>query len=142
MMLSVDEINKLQKENEHWQQLYQNEHCELLQVKEEQRLFALEAKKMIAECSAKLEWYKQSEQEANEIIAELKAENAKLEEEITELEEKFLTLNGKSYSYYLTLQEIKTIAEKELSYDMVGNEHRHYKNYDIIRHLITEAGEE
>lgn len=28
-----------------------------------------------------------------------------------ELAEKFLTLNGKSYSYYLTLQEIKAIAE-------------------------------
>ena len=66
-MLSVDEINKLQEENEHWQQLYQNEHCELLQVKEEQRLFTLEAKKMIAECSAKLEWYKQTLQEIKEI---------------------------------------------------------------------------
>jgi FtsZ-binding cell division protein ZapB len=41
-----------------------------------------------------------------------------------------------------TLQEIKEIAEKELSYDMVGNEHRHYRNYDIIRHLITKAEEE
>lgn len=73
---------------------------------------------------------------------ELKAENSRLKEELTELEEKFLTLNGKSYSYYMTLQEIKKIAETELSYDMVGNEHRHYKNYDIIRHLITKAEEE
>ena len=40
------------------------------------------------------------------------------------------------------LQEIKKIAETELSYDMVGNEHRHYKNYDIIRQLITKAEEE
>jgi cell division protein FtsB len=44
--------------------------------------------------------------------AELKDENVKLKTEMTELEEKFLTLNGKSYSYYTTLQEIKTIAER------------------------------
>lgn len=44
--------------------------------------------------------------------------------------------------YKQTLQEIKAIAETELSYDMVGNEHRHYRNYDFIRHLITKAEEE
>ena len=37
---------------------------------------------------------------------------------------------------YQTLHEIKTIAETELSYDMSDNEYRHYRNYDIIRHLI------
>ena len=48
-------------------------------------------------------------------IAELKAENDRLNK---------------------ILQEIKKIAETELSYDMVGNELRHYKNYEFIRHLI------
>ena len=53
--------------------------------------------------------------------AELKAENVKLKEEMTELEEKFLTLNGKSYSYYTTLQEIKTIAEKLMADNLCNN---------------------
>ena len=51
-----------------------------------------------------------------------------------------MTTNFEKYKDIL--QEIKEIAEKELSYDMVGNEHRHYRNYDIIRHLITKAEEE
>lgn len=52
---------------------------------------------------------------------------------------RMITDNNKLYRI---LQEIKEIAETELSYDMVGNEHRHYRNYDFIRHLITKAEEE
>lgn len=52
---------------------------------------------------------------------ELEAENGRMKTEITELEEKFLTLNGKSYSYYLTLQEIKAIAEEDCEFcDDIG----------------------
>lgn len=44
--------------------------------------------------------------------------------------------------YHQTLKEIKDIVETELSYDMVGNEHKHYRNYDIIRYIIVKAEEE
>jgi hypothetical protein len=88
--------------------------------------------------------------------AELQTENDRLKEEIEirdNLSEKFrkeaLSWANIANKYQKdktkleqTLQEIKAIAEKELSYDMVGNEHRHYKNYDIIRHLITKAESE
>ena len=50
-----------------------------------------------------------------ETYEKLKAENERLKAEITELEEKFLTLNGKSYLYYTTLQEIKEIADSVMN---------------------------
>jgi hypothetical protein len=89
-------------------------------------------------------------------IEQLKAENKVLKQALDKepLAQKALVTAYSSYkkqvielykvldSYKQTLQEIKEIAEKELSYDMVGNEHRHYRNYDIIRHLITKAEEE
>lgn len=71
-------------------------------------------------------------------LKRLEQENARLKENDCE-QCKHLDLYIK---YKQTMQEIKSIAETELSYDMVGNEHRHYKNYDIIRHLITKAEEE
>ena len=101
-----------------------------------------------------------------EAYEKLKAENERLKEEIKEVkkyqyEQEYLEKEietakvnldiGKeearhylheAYKFQKCLQEIKAIAEKELSYDMVGNEHRHYRNYDIIRHLITKAEEE
>lgn len=44
-------------------------------------------------------------------IEELKAENKRLKAEITELEEKFLILNGKSFSHYIILQRLKEYLE-------------------------------
>lgn len=69
------------------------------------------------------------------MIKEQERENAKLNAIIDSYQPRL-------QRYKDILQEIKEIAEKELSYDMVGNEHRHYRNYDIIRHLITKAEEE
>lgn len=40
---------------------------EIKELKEEQRLFTLEAKKLVAQYSAKLEWYKQTLQEIKAI---------------------------------------------------------------------------
>lgn len=62
--------------------------------------------------NAELKAYMDVNEDFKAAWEELKAENDKLKDEITELEEKFLTLNCKSYSYYLTLQEIKEIAER------------------------------
>lgn len=59
-----------------------------------------------------IEAYKQSEQEASEIIAELKAENERLKEEkggMQILIDNYITLTEK---YHQTLQEIKAIAEE------------------------------
>ena len=82
--------------------------------KELQKAVIRELLKELSTQQGTIDAYKMSENEANEIIAELKAENERLKAEMTELEEKFLTLNGKSYSYYTTLQEIKTIAERNI----------------------------
>ena len=79
-------------------------------------------------------------QTLTEFLMEIYKENERLKAEMTELEEKFLTLNGKSYSYYFTLQEIKAIAEQILNNnEFVYQNHRDIRQ--IIR-LITKAEEE
>lgn len=72
-------------------------------------------------------------------LKHLEQENKELKEELTELEEKFLTLNGKSYSYYMTLQEIKEIAEFHIT--QADSEDIQEDMKQIIR-LITKAEEE
>ena len=85
-----------------------------------------------------------------EDVQRLQAENAKLNAIIDGYQPRLQALKDAKDKYYQqtlddeitlnelyqTLQEIKTIAETELSYDMSDNEYRHYRNYDIIRHLI------
>jgi uncharacterized protein YukE len=116
-MLSIDEINKLQMENEA---------------------------------------YKQSEQEATEIIAELKAENDRLKEEIKEVkkyqyQQEYLdkeikemqkalkTLAEGLNKRQILLQEIKAIAE-----DAYENESEYQATgvYSEILQKITKAEEE
>lgn len=81
-----------------------------------------------------------------EAYEKLKAENAQLKEEMTELEEKFLTLNGKSYSYYTTLQEIKAIAETAINGGYATKSSDYSEGMEIIGHYvmqkITKAEEE
>jgi len=97
-MISIQEINLLQAQNEGYRK--QNKSLQ----KENAALKGI------------IDSYQESENEANEIIAELKEDNKRLKEEITELEEKFLTLNCKSYSYYMTLQEIKELINTCMEY--------------------------
>lgn len=76
-----------------------------------------------------------------EQIKKLQEENKRLKAEMTELEEKFLTLNGKSYSYYTTLQEIKIIAEN--AYCLTNYTNKDMANFaKQILCLITKAEEE
>ena len=134
-MFSIEEINEMQKTIERKDRI-------IKVLKERVRQWVKEYNIL----DAIIEMYKMSENEANEIIAELKAEN----EQLKALCDTYKTCYQAKHSdikcllpkYRTTLQEIKAIAEKELSYDMVGNEHRHYRNYDFIRHLITKAEEE
>ena len=71
--------------------------------------------KRLEQENAELKAYKDVNEDFKTAWKELKAENDRLNK---------------------ILQEIKKIAETELSYDMVGNELRHYKNYEFIRPLI------
>lgn len=86
---------------------------------------------------------KRNLKDTGRIIEILTKENEQLKAEIAELEEKFLTLNGKSYSYYTILQEIKAIAEEDCEFcDDIGgcmdNECRRVRILD----LITKSEEE
>ena len=82
-------------------------------------------------------------------INNLKAENERLKSEVGKLTQTCGSLLNIQYTladsckkYSETLQEIKDIVETELSYDMVENERKHYRNYDIIRYKIAKAEEE
>lgn len=107
-----------------------------------------EANEIIAELKAEIKKYAAINEQETKDYAELKAENERLKREMTELEEKFLTLNGKSYSYYTTLQEIKAIVEENKFYFVEGTIIRYetikqiVTNFEKILDLITKAEEE
>lgn len=69
--------------------------------------------------------------------AELKAENERLKEEYEVLQEKFLNLNCKSYSYLMTLQEIKEIAKGIRNYVPTPREIK--SEIDIILQKISDC---
>lgn len=97
--------------------------------------------KEIEKLKQDIEAYKQSEQEATEIIAELKAENERLKEEMKQLED-FVKSSDEidhinhEYTYKLRtcLQEIKKIAEQS-NIDCI------YR-ISVIRKILTKAEEE
>lgn len=126
-----------------------------------------ELQEKVAELQGKIDAYQMSENEANEIIAELKAENDRLKEEIKEvkkyqyeqeyLEKEIETVKvnldiGKeearhylheAYKFQKCLQEIKAIAESPreciLSEVSCCNI---CERLDKISHIITKAEEE
>lgn len=93
----INRIAELAKEVEQWQHEYEvlDACCELAQGK-------------IAELKQDIEAYKRSEQEASEIIAELKAENEKLKAQLEVLEEDNKKLSSENDALYNnSLQEVK-----------------------------------
>lgn len=110
--------------------------------------------KEIEKLKQDIEAYKQSEQEASEIIAELKAENDRLKEEnvkllfgkgaLVEFCNKLTQIideKKESENKLLqTLQEIKAIAEADVH--IVGDEKLYYDSIEKILQVITKAEEE
>jgi thiamine biosynthesis lipoprotein ApbE len=127
VMISIDEINKLQAQNkgliEQNRQLQQD----------------------ITTLQGKLDAFQMSENEANEIIAELKAENDRQKEKIKQLEV-FIKSDSEidhinhEYTYKLkqTLQEIKKICKN--SHTSASEDY--YRTADKIMQKITKAEEE
>lgn len=126
--------------------------CELLSIKIDE--LKAENEKLKEEVRTEKIYSSQIE-ELEESLNHLKQENDNLKNKLSDAEAVMLTYKADKEKYYQqtlddeiqlnelyqTLQEIKKIAETELSYDMVGNELRHYKNYEFIRHLIIEEEE-
>jgi hypothetical protein len=111
-----------------------------------------ELQEKVAELQGKIDAYQMSENEANEIIVELKAENERLKENDCE-QCKHLDLYIK---YKQTLQKIKTIAEApkpfidfseiktatEVEYDYAAICNELELRLHKVLELITKAGEE
>lgn len=149
-MISIDEINLMKSQNEG----LKKQNAELQTEN--------------SELKGKLDAYQMSENEANEIIAELKAENEKLREDYIKLSQQkdldnvrwqkrctdlHIEDKAKADKYWLVLQEIKAIAKEWITdycyldsfYDKEGccicHENKDCYSYRLLK-AITKAEEE
>ena len=113
--MNAEEIKLLQAQNEALKKQCNSLQQEVKQWKHEYEMLdaciELEQRK-VAELQGKLDAYKMSENKANEIIAELKAENERLKEDIKFYNGQLSTRVVMLQKANICLQEIRTSAER------------------------------
>ena len=140
--MNAEEIKLLQAQNEALKKQCNSLQQEVKQWKHEYEMLdaciELEQRK-VAELQGKLDAYKMSENKANEIIAELKAENERLKEDIKFYNGQLSTRVVMLQKANICLQEIRTIAERTFAVcdDDCGNAN---KLKEILE--LTKAEEE